>query len=171
LDALGEGDWSLALVDINLPGRSGLELLEEIKRLRARLPVLVVSGHLEEDYAVRALKLGAAGYVSKQSAADVLIAAVQKVLAGGRHVSPAVAERLALAAAGEWAEAPHESLSNRELQVLKRIASGRTIKEIASELALSDKTIATYRGRISDKLGQSSNVELTRYAIRHGLVD
>lgn len=171
LGALGTGDWEVAIVDINLPGRNGLELLEDIKRAKPRLPVLIVSAHLEEDYALRALKLGAAGYVSKQSVADVLVAAVKKVTSGGRHVSPAVAERLALAASGDWIGAPHETLSNRELQVLQMIASGHTIKEIAADLALSEKTIATYRSRVSEKLALSTNVELTRYALRHGLVD
>lgn len=171
LDLISAEDWSLALVDINMPGRNGLELLEEIKRAKSRMPVLIVSAHLEENYALRALRMGAAGYVSKLSASDILVTAVKKVTAGGRHVSPAVAERLALAAAGDWIEAPHETLSHRELQVLQRIASGRTIKEIAAEFSLSEKTIATYRGRISEKLALSTNVELTRYAIRHGLVD
>jgi DNA-binding NarL/FixJ family response regulator len=146
-----------------------LELLRDLKRLYPSLPVLMVSAHTEEEFAIRALKLGAAGYVSKQSAADVLVAAVKKVLAGGRHISPVVAERLARAAAEGWAGQPHETLSHRELQVLKRIAEGRSIKEIAAELALSEKTIATYRSRISGKLQLSSNVELTRYALLHHL--
>ena len=171
LGVLGTGDWRIAIVDINLPGRNGLELLEDIKRARPRLPVLIVSAHLEEDYALRALKLGAAGFVSKDSAPDVLIAAVKKAISGGRHVSPAVAERLAMAAARDWIGAPHETLSNRELQVLQMIASGHTIKEIAADLALSEKTVATYRGRISAKLSLSTNVDLTRYALRHGLID
>lgn len=171
LDLLGTAKWDLAIVDINLPGRSGFELLEDLKRIQPALPVLIVSAHLEEEFALRALKLGAAGYVSKQSAADVLVAAVKKVTSGGRHVSPAVADKLAMAAAGEWIGAPHEALSHRELQVLQGISEGRTVKEIAAELALSEKTIATYRARVSAKLSLSSNVELTRYAMRHGLVD
>jgi two-component system, NarL family, invasion response regulator UvrY len=171
LDVLGDGEWDLVLADINMPGRSGLELLDDLKRIHPSLPVLVISAHLEEDYAMRALKLGAAGYVSKQTAPDVLVAAVKKVLSGGRHVSPAVAEKLAMAAAGDWVGAPHETLSHRELQVLQMIAGGQTIKQIAAELALSEKTVATYRGRISVKLSLSTNVELTRYAIRHGLAD
>lgn len=171
LGMLDNGDWNIAMVDINMPGRSGLELLEDIKRIKPRLPVLIVSAHLEEEFALRALKLGAAGYVSKQSAANVLVAAVKKVITGGHHVSPAIAEKLAQAAAGDWTGTPHESLSHRELQVLQRISTGRTIKEIAAELALSEKTIATYRARISEKLALSTNVELTRYALRHGLAD
>ncbi len=171
LEVVDDHDWNLALVDINMPGRSGLELLRDLRRLKPGLPVLVVSAHTEEDFALRALKLGAAGYVSKQSAADVLVGAVKKVLAGGRHVSPAVAEKLAQAAAEGWSGTPQENLSHRELQVLQMIARGKTIKEIAAELALSEKTIATYRSRISEKIGLSTNVELTRFALQHKLVD
>lgn len=166
-----KGGWDLALVDINMPGRSGLELIRDLKQMHPTLPVLVVSAHTEEDFALRALKLGAAGYVSKQSAADVLVGAVKKVLSGGRYVSPAVAEKLAQAAAEGWSGTPHENLSHREMQVLQMIATGKTIKEIAAELALSEKTVATYRSRISEKLGLSTNVELTRYAMQHGLVE
>lgn len=165
------GGWDLALVDINMPGRSGLELIRDLRQMHPSLPVLVVSAHTEEDFALRALKLGAAGYVSKQSAADVLVGAVKKVLAGGRYVSPAVAEKLAQAAAEGWSGTPHENLSHREMQVLQMISTGKTIKEIAAELALSEKTIATYRSRISEKLGLSTNVELTRYAMQHGLAE
>ena len=165
------GNWDLALVDINMPGRSGLELIRDLRQMHPALPLLAVSAHTEEDFALRALKLGAAGYVSKQSAADVLVAAVTHVLSGGRYVSPAVAEKLAQAAAEGWSGTPHENLSHREMQVLQMIATGKTIKEIAGELALSEKTIATYRSRISEKLGLSTNVELTRYALQHSLVE
>jgi len=171
LAAIREGSWQLALVDINLPGRGGLDLLREIKHLRNEIPLLVVSAHTEEEFALRTLKLGAAGYVSKQSAADVLVGAVKKVMSGGRYVSAAVAEKLAMTAAEGWSLDPHENLSLRELQVLQRIAAGDSIKQIAGELALSEKTIATYRSRISSKLGLGTNVELTRYAIQHGLSD
>ena len=123
------------------------------------------------DHAVRALRLGAAGYVSKQSAADVLVAATRRILSGGRYVSPALAELLAGTVSGHVASETHESLSNRELQVLKMIAMGKTLKEIGVELALSEKTVATYRARISEKMGLPTNVDLTRYAMRHGLVD
>jgi two-component system invasion response regulator UvrY len=169
LDVIEGQPCDLAIVDINLPGRDGLELLRDLRRLYPRLPVLIVSAHAEEEFAVRALKLGAAGYVSKQSASDILAAAVRRILEGGRYVSPSVAERLARAAAEGWSGQPHEALSHRELQVLRKIAAGSTIKEIAADLSLSEKTIATYRSRISEKLNLSSNVELTRYAIQHGL--
>jgi two-component system invasion response regulator UvrY len=171
LAAIQDGTWDLALIDINMPGRSGLELLRDLRSLLPAVPVLVVSAHTEEDFALRALKLGAAGYVSKQSASDVLVAAVKRVLSGGRYVSPAVAEKLAKAAAEGWTGTPHENLSHREMQVLQMIARGNSIKEIAAELALSEKTIATYRSRISEKLGLSTNVELTRYAMQNRLVE
>ena len=163
--------WDLVIVDISMPGRSGLDLIRDIRGAKPDLPVLVVSAHSEKDYAVRALKLGAAGYVSKQSATDVLVSAVRRVLSGGRYVSPALAELLAGSLSGGLQEDSHESLSNRELQVLKMIASGKSLKEIGAELALSEKTVATYRSRISDKMGLPTNVDLTRYAMRHGLVD
>jgi DNA-binding NarL/FixJ family response regulator len=164
-------DWDLVIVDITMPGRNGLELIQEIKLENSALPILVISSHPEKDYALRSLKLGAAGYVSKQSAADVLVTAVQRVLSGRRYISPALAEQLAGALAGEASGTSHETLSNRELQVLRLIALGKTIKEISADLALSAKTVATYRSRIAEKMGLSSNVELTRYAMQHHLVD
>lgn len=166
-----EGEWDLVLMDISMPGRSGLDFIQDVKRAKPGLPVLVVSAHAEKDYAIRALKLGAAGYVSKQGAAETLVTAVKRVLSGGRYVSRALAEHLADSLSGGGGDTSHESLSNRELEVLKLIASGKTLKEIGVELALSEKTIATYRARIAEKMGLSSNVDLTRYAMRHGLVD
>lgn len=167
----GDGSWDLVAVDISMPGRNGLELIQDIRKEQPTLPILVISTHAEKDYALRALKSGASGYVSKQSAADVLVTAVQRVLDGRRYISPALAEQLAGAIAGESPGASHETLSNRELQVLQLIATGKTIKEISADLALSEKTVATYRGRIAEKMGLSTNVELTRYAMQHGLVD
>lgn len=166
-----ESDWDLVVADISLPGRSGLDLIQDIRRVKPELPVLVISGHQEKDYALRALKLGAVGYVPKQSAADVLVTAVQRALSGRRYVSQQLAEQLAGAISGDTPGASHESLSNRELEVLKHIASGKTIKEISGVLALSEKTVATYRGRIAEKMGLSTNVELTRYALQHHLVE
>ena len=164
-------DWDIVLLDINIPGRNGLEVLSEIKRLRPRTPVLVVSAYPEEEFAIRALKLGASGYLTKGSASSEVIAAARKTMAGGKYVTASLAERLADALGGDIQQAPHECLSNRELQVLRLVASGRTIKEIATELALSEKTVGTYRMRIAKKLGLASNVELTRYALKHRLVD
>ncbi len=171
IEAVSQGSWDLAVVDISMPGRNGLELIQDIKRERPALPVLVISTHAEKDYALRALKLGASGYVSKQSAADILVTAVKRVISGRRYISSALAEHLAGALAGEATGTSHETLSNRELLVLRLIASGKTIKEISADLALSVKTVATYRSRISEKMGLSSNVEITRYAMQHGLVD
>lgn len=166
-----EQDWQIAIMDISMPGRNGLELLRDMRGIKPGIPVLVVSAHAERDYAIRALKLGAAGYISKQDAADVLVSALKRVLAGGRYVSPSLAELLAGSLAGGPGDASHDTLSNRELQVLKLIASGKTLKEIGDELALSEKTVATYRSRIGEKMGISSNVDLTRYAMRNGLVE
>jgi len=172
LDAALAQPLDLVLLDINMPGRSGLDVLHEIREQRPKLPVLVLSISPEEEFALRCLKLGAAGYLSKRSASDELILAVKKALAGGKYVTAALAEKLAAALAGaDPAQLPHEVLSNRELQVLRMIANGKTIKEISAEFSLSEKTIATYRARISEKMGLATNVELTRYAIQHNLAD
>ena len=154
-----------------MPGRNGLEVLTEIKRLHPRTPVLVVSAYPEEEFAIRSLKLGASGYLNKGSASDEVVAAARKVMAGGKYVTASLAEKLAATLGSDIQHALHESLSSRELQVLRMIASGKTIKEIASELALSEKTVGTYRGRISTKMGLATNVDLTRYALKHQLVD
>jgi DNA-binding NarL/FixJ family response regulator len=163
--------WDLLVLDINLPGRSGLEVLGDVRGQWPRLPTLVLSAYPEEEFAVRCLRLGAAGYLTKSSAADELVAAAHKALEGGKYVTAALAERLAAFLGGGFRAEPHESLSARELQVVRLVASGRTMKEIAAELHLSEKTIATYRARIAEKLGVSTNVELTRYAMQHKLVE
>jgi len=171
LELLMKQEWDLMLLDINIPGRSGLEVLEEAKRLRPRTPVLVLSAYPEEEFAIRSLKLGASGYLNKSLGADEMLSAARKVLAGGKYVTASLAEKLAVALGSDVQQTPHESLSSRELQVLRMVASGRTIKEIAAEMALSEKTVGTYRARIAKKMGLSSNVELTRYALQHRLVD
>lgn len=171
LEKVYEAKWDLILLDVNIPGRSGMDVLAEIKQTQPETPVLVISAYPEEDFAIRALKLRAAGYLTKNCVADELNAAVRKALAGGRYVTASLAEKLAESMGSDLATAPHDLLSNRELQVLRLIAVGRSIKEIASELSLSDKTVSTYRVRIADKLGVSSNVELTRYALQHRLVE
>ena len=171
LEAAEKQPCDLVLLDINMPGRSGIEVLQDLKRLYPRLPVLVLSAFPEKDYALRAFKLGASGYVSKQSASSELVTAVRKGLAGSRYITPSLAEALAATVAGEAPALPHETLSERELQVLRFVALGKQLKEIATELSLSEKTIGTYRMRISRKLGLGTNVELARYATRHGLVD
>lgn len=164
-------DWDLLLLDINMPGRSGLDVLVDAKRLRPGLPVLVLSAYPEEEFALRAFKLGAAGYLNKQSASDELLVAAKKAMAGGKYATAALAERLAEGLGGNLNQAPHETLSNREMEVLRLVATGQTIKEIAAGMALSEKTVATYRARVSEKLGLGTNVELARYALKHGLVD
>jgi two-component system, NarL family, invasion response regulator UvrY len=171
LDAFGKQSFDLVLLDINMPGRSGLEVLEELRRSCPNVPVLVLSVAPEGDYALRCLKLGAAGYLSKRSASDELLTAVKKALSGGKYVTNSLAEQLASSFSGEAPQNPHEALSNRELQVLRMIANGKTIKEIASELSLSEKTVATYRSRLAEKMKLSTNVELTRYALQHHLAD
>jgi len=171
LEAVEKGPWDLVLLDINMPGRSGLDVLQDIRRLHPDVPVVVLSAFSEKDYAIRAFKLGASGYVSKQGASGELLAATRKALAGGRYVTPLLAEALAAIISGESPDAPHELLSNRELQVLRLVALGKPLKEIAAELFLSEKTIGTYRQRISQKIGLSTNVELARYAVHHKLVD
>ena len=171
LEVVSREPWDVVLLDITMPGRNGLEALEEFHRLHPKIAVLVLSASPEEDYALRALKLGASGYLTKQSASDELLAAVRKTLSGGKYVTASLAEKLAASLSGQAPASPHETLSNRELQVLRLIASGQTIKEIAAELSLSEKTIGTYRTRISEKMRLSTNVELTRYALQHHLVE
>jgi two-component system, NarL family, invasion response regulator UvrY len=171
LEMITTRDWDIILLDINIPGRNGLELLSEIKRLRPRTPVLVVSAYPEEEFAIRSLKLGASGYLNKNRASDEVVAAARKVMAGGKYVTALLAEKLAATLGNDIHHAPHESLSSRELQVLRMVATGKTIKEVAAELALSEKTVGTYRTRISQKMGLGTNVELARYALKHRLVD
>jgi len=155
-----------------MPGRSGLEVLREIKKSRPKLPVLVLSMHPENHFAVRVLKRGASGYMTKESAPEELVGAIRKVLAGGRYVSNSLAEKLATyLAGGDSQKPPQELLSDREFQVLRLIASGKIVSEIARELSLSVKTISTYRTRILEKMGMKNNAELMHYAMQHQLVE
>ena len=170
LKLVREHDWDVAILDISLGKRSGLEVLKEIKQLRPRLPVLILSMHAEEQYAMRAFKAGASGYISKGSSRDELRAAILKVIKGGRYVSPSLAEHMVVDLS-DADKAPHEALSDRELEVLCLIASGKTGGEIATQLSLSDKTISTYRRRILDKMSMKTNAQMTHYAIRNHLVD
>ena len=171
LDQMVREEWDLILLDINMPGRGGLEVLTETRRVRAKAKILVLSAYAEEEFALRAFQLGASGYLNKQTAFDELLLAVRRILGGGKYVTASLAERMAATLGGEIQPEPHEALSARELQVLRLIAVGRTLKEISSELTLSEKTIATYRARISEKMGLGSKVELTRYALQHKLVE
>ena len=161
----------VVLLDITMPNKSGLDVLKELHAESPRLPVLVLSMHPEDQYALRVLRAGAAGYVTKESAPAKLVQAIRIVVRGGRYVSPTLAEKLVYDLGTQTDKAPHEILSDREYQVLCMIGSGRTVTQIAEELALSVKTISTYRVRILEKLKMNNNAEMTRYAIKEGLVD
>jgi two-component system invasion response regulator UvrY len=164
-------DFDVVLLDISMPGRSGLDILKELKSQLPKLAVLVLSIHPEEQYAVRVLKAGASGYLTKKSAPEELVTALRKVSAGGKYVSPSLAEKLASALETGIEKPPHEALSAREYEVMRKIALGKTVTEIAKELFLSPKTISTYRSRILEKIGIKNNAELIRYAIKNRLVD
>jgi DNA-binding NarL/FixJ family response regulator len=164
-------EWDVAVLDYSMPGRSGLELLAEIKREFPQRPVLVLSMHPEELHARRVLKAGGAGYMNKESAGEELAAAIRKVVTGGKYVSAALAERLAVELAPESQKPPHETLSDREYRVMWMLASGKPINRIAKEMFLSPSTVSTYRVRILRKLGVSSNAELVQYAVKHQLIE
>jgi Response regulator containing a CheY-like receiver domain and an HTH DNA-binding domain len=166
-----EENWDIVVLDISLGGRSGLEVLKELKQVRPKLPVLILSMHSEEQYASRAFKAGAAGYITKDSSRAELIKAINKVIKGGRYVSLTLAEKLVFDIERGTDRPPHEALSDREFEVMSLIALGKTVSEIAEMLSLSDKTISTYRARILKKMGMNTNAELTRYALKNGLVD
>ena len=161
----------VVLLDITMPNKNGLDVLKELHAESPRLPVLVLSMHGEDQYAIRVLRAGAAGYLTKDSAPAKLVQAIRKVVRGGKYVSPTLAERLVYDLGPGSDKAPHEILSDREYQVLCMISSGKTVTQIAEELALSVKTISTYRVRILEKLKMKNNAEITRYAIKEGLVD
>ena len=164
-------EYDVVLLDISMPGRSGLEVLKDIKAEHPKQPVLILSMHAEEQYAVRALRAGASGYLTKASAPDELIGAIRKVSYGRKYVSASLAEKLAFALDIDTKKPPHETLSDREYQVMLMIASGKSVKEIAAELCLSVKTISTYRARVMEKMNMKKNAELTLYAVRHRLMD
>ena len=171
LERIRKEKWDTVVLDITMPGRSGLEALKEIKEARPKLPVLVLSMHPEDQFAVRVLKSGASGYMTKESAPEELVGAVKKVMSGGRYVSSALAEKMASYLAIDTPKPPHERLSDREFVVLRMIASGKTVSRIAEELSLSVKTISTYRTRILQKMGLRNNAELMHYAMQHQLVE
>jgi len=165
-----EGDYDVVLLDITMPDRSGLDILKEIKSQKPKLPVLILSMHPEEQYAVRALKAGASGYLTKESAPEELINAMRRVSGGGKYVTSSLAEKLASVLKTGAETPPHQALSDREYQVLCMIASGKRVKQIADELLLSAKTVSTYRSRVLQKMNMNSTTELTRYAIQNHLV-
>ena len=164
-------DWDVVVLDLSLGARSGLEVLKELNQIRPRLPVLILSMHSEEQYARRAFKGGAAGYITKDSPRTELLKAIKKVSKGGRYLSPALAETLVFDIERGTDSPPHAALSDREFEVMKLIASGRKVTEIAGILSLSDKTISTYRTRILEKMNMKTNAEIIRYAIQNKLVD
>lgn len=171
LEKVSRGNYDVVLLDISMPGRSGLEVLEDILTLQPRLPVLILSMHPEEQYAIRALRAGASGYLTKASASHELIGAIRKVSRGGKYVTASLAEKLAMELDSKADKQRHEKLSNREYQVMLMLASGKSVGEIADELCLSVKTVSTYRTRIMDKMGMKKNAELTFYAMNNNLLN
>ena len=166
-----KNDYDVVVLDISMPGINGLDVLKQIKSQKPKLPILVLTMHPEEQYAVRVLRAGASGYLTKESASDELITAIRKVSTARKYVSSSLAEKLAFGLEFDSKKPLHETLSDREYQVMCMIASAKTVKEIAEELFLSAKTISTYRTRILEKMNLKNNAELTHYAIKHGLVD
>jgi DNA-binding NarL/FixJ family response regulator len=171
LARIQDGDWDLAILDISMPGRSGLDVLQDLKAARPKLPVLVLSMHPEDQYAKRILRAGASGYMNKESAPEELIKAVRKVLAGGRYVSAALAEKLASDLSGDGGRPIHEVLSDREFEVLRMIGAGKTVTQIAGELHLGVTTVSTYRARILEKMNMTNSAELMHHALYNHLIE
>ena len=170
LSKIREENFDVVILDISMPHMDGLDVLKQLKIEKPKLPVIVLSIHPEDQYALRVLKAGASGYVTKASAPDELIGAIRKVFRGGKYISPAIAEKLAFQLDANFEGMPHEALSDREYQVLCMLASGKTATEIADELALSVKTVSTYRSRILEKMDMKNNAELIHYAVQNKLV-
>ncbi|MFZ0747639.1 MAG: response regulator transcription factor [Terracidiphilus sp.] len=171
LGQLSKSTTTLLVLDINMPGRSGMDVLRDVKQTYPRLPVIILSVHPEEQYGVRCLRAGAAAYINKESASDVLAIATRKILSGGRYISASLAEKL-ISTLDEQGDKPlHDSLSDREHEVMKMIAAGVHLTEIGERLHVSVKTISSYRARIMEKMQMTSNAELTRYAMNHSLID
>lgn len=163
-------DWDVVLLDIAMPGENGLDTFKQLKKEKPHLPVLMLSMYPEEQYAIRCIKAGVSGYLTKESAPEELIAAIRKVAGGGKYISVSLSEKLALYIEEDTGKPLHERLSDREYQVVLMIAAGKTVSQIADELSLSVKTISTNRTRALNKLGMHNNAEITHYAIKHGLV-
>ncbi|MEP6947585.1 MAG: response regulator transcription factor [Acidobacteriota bacterium] len=170
LNFVRENDVDVVVLDITMPGRNGLETLKELRRTRPALPVLILSMHPSDQYAVRVLRAGAAGYITKESAPEELVAAIKKTFRGDKYISPVVAELLASYIQLGERDEPHKHLSDREYEVFVLLAAGRSITQISEQLILSAKTISTYRTRILEKTGFSSNADITRYCIEHDLI-
>lgn len=171
LGQLSKSAIALLVLDINMPGRSGMDVLRDVKHSYPRLPVIILSVHPEEQYAMRCLRAGAAAYINKESASEELASATKKILSGGRYISASLAEKLISTLDEPGDKPPHESLSDREHEVMKMIAAGVHLTEIGEKLHVSVKTVSSYRARIMEKMHMTSNAELTRYAMTHGLID
>ncbi|MGC9336368.1 MAG: response regulator [Anaerolineae bacterium] len=171
LDRVRAETWDVIVLDISMPDRSGLDILKQLRSERPKLPVLVLSMYSEDQYARRVLSAGASGYLTKDSAPDELVKAIRKVVSGGRYVSAFLAEKLAFEIGADSNKLPHETLSDREFQVLRLIAAGNSVTEIAAELYLSPKTVSTYRARLLQKMNLGTNAELIHYAIQNHLID
>jgi two-component system, NarL family, invasion response regulator UvrY len=169
--SISDRRWDVILLDINMPGKSGLEVLKEIKQTNPRLSVLILSMYPEKQFAVRVIKAGAAGYITKGAAGSEVLQAIRKVYRDGKYISDSVAEHLAMAVEQPVDRPLHESLSDREFEVLRMVGSGKTVSEIAEELSLSVKTISTYRTHILEKMNLKNNAEIMQYVITHGLAD
>lgn len=171
LKCIREDNWDLVILDISLPDRNGLEVLEELKHIKPDLPVLILSVYSEEQYAIRAIRTGATGYINKRGAPGELVNAVRKIKEGGKYITPAVAEKLASSIQTGHEKQLHETLSNREFQVLCMIAAGKKVKQISRDLFISERTVRTYRTRILEKMRMKTNIELARYALKNHLVE
>ncbi len=166
-----EKEFDVLLLDLSMPGKSGMDLIKQVKSERPRLRILVLSMHQEHQYAVRAIKAGASGYLTKDSASTQLVSAIEKVASGGAFISAEVAEQLALGAMPQTDGPPHTALSDREYQVFRMLVAGQAVSEIANELNLSVKTVSTHKARLMEKMGIDNQAELVRYAMKHRLVD
>jgi len=171
LDKVRKEDFDVIILDLKMPGMDGLDVLKQLKIEKPRIPVIILTVHPEAQYALRILRAGASGYLTKESVSDELITAIKKVYRGGKYISPSLAEKIAFALDTDSEKMLHETLSDREYQVMYMIASGKTVTEIAEELSLSVKTISTYRARILEKMNMKTNAELTRYAFQNSLID
>jgi DNA-binding NarL/FixJ family response regulator len=165
------GSYDLVILDVSMPGMSGLDVLQKIKEQNFKTPVLILSVHPQEQYAIRAFKLGASGYISKDNAFEELTLAIKKIASGGRYIGNALAEKLVFNGYDPGNKLPHEKLSDREFQVMVMLAKGKSVTEISKEIFISDKTVSTYRARILEKMGMKKNAELTMYAIKNNLIE
>jgi DNA-binding NarL/FixJ family response regulator len=170
INMVRESDWDVVLLDISMPDMNGIDTLKQIKHFKPRLPVLILTGHPEENYAINLLRAGARGYLRKECTPQVLVDAIRTVVSGRRYVSPALRDQLAAELSGEGQNALHTELSQREFQIFCKLADGQSVSEIAKDLFLSVKTVSTYRARILEKMGMKTNAQVTYYAIKHGLI-